>query len=85
MCGEKFETFWDEDEEVWKFRNATLIRGKVRLLETEIFSESSNLLPFRHITRCVIRTLEARTSSLRYGILIWLAKRWDGGLLRRAP
>jgi len=28
VCGEKFEQFWDEDEEIWKMRNAMLIRGK---------------------------------------------------------
>jgi hypothetical protein len=35
VCNEKFETFWDEDEEEWMMRDATLHDGNVRLQRFE--------------------------------------------------
>ncbi len=43
VCGEKFEQFYDDDEENWKMRNAISIRGKVcRLIFLNHLEENFN-------------------------------------------
>lgn len=31
MCNEKFEEYWDEEDDVWKIRNCIVEDGKVSL------------------------------------------------------
>lgn len=42
VCKEKFETFWDEDEEEWMMRDAVMINGKV--FHTACYEEANKSL-----------------------------------------
>ena len=49
VCGEKFDEYFDEEHDEWRFRNAVVIENTVSLEATRIFLRKSNIFKIAYL------------------------------------